>query len=37
MSRLVEVQRAYSSLTSIMGRTDELRRDAIRRLADVQS
>jgi flagellar basal-body rod protein FlgF len=37
MSRLVEVQRAYSSITSMMGRTDELRRDAIRRLADVQS
>jgi flagellar basal-body rod protein FlgF len=37
MSRLVEVQRAYSSVTSMMGRTDELRRDAIRRLADLQS
>lgn len=37
MSRLVEVQRAYSSISSMMGRTDELRRDAIRRLADLQS
>jgi flagellar basal-body rod protein FlgF len=37
MSRMVEVQRSYSSITSLMGRTDELRRDAIRRLADVQS
>jgi flagellar basal-body rod protein FlgF len=37
MSRMIEVQRAYSSITSLMGRTDELRRDAIRRLSDVQS
>ncbi len=37
MSRLVEVQRAYSSITGVLGRADELRRDAIRRLADLQS
>jgi flagellar basal-body rod protein FlgF len=37
MSRMVEVNRAYSSISSLMGRTDELRRDAIRRLSDVQS
>ncbi len=37
MSRMIEVQRAYSSITSLMGRADELRRDAIRRLSDVQS
>lgn len=37
MSRLVEVQRAYSSVTSMMGRMDEMRRDAIKRLSDVQS
>lgn len=35
MSRLVEVQRAYSSITGILGRADEMRRDAIRRLADL--
>lgn len=35
MSRLVEVQRAYSSITGVLGRADELRRDAIRRLADI--
>lgn len=35
MSRLVEVQRAYSSISSVLGRADELRRDAIRRLADL--
>jgi flagellar basal-body rod protein FlgF len=37
MSRLIEVQRAYASISSMVGRTDELRRDAIRRLADLQS
>jgi flagellar basal-body rod protein FlgF len=37
MSRMVEVQRAYASISSMIGRADELRRDAIRRLADVQS
>ncbi len=37
MSRMVEVQRAYSTISGIVSRTDELRRDAIRRLADVQS
>lgn len=35
MSRLVEVQRAYSSITGVLGRADEMRRDAIRRLADL--
>ena len=33
----VSVQRAYASISSMVGRTDELRRDAIRRLADLQS
>jgi flagellar basal-body rod protein FlgF len=37
MSRMVEVQRAYSSISSLMSRADELRRDAIRRLSDTQS
>jgi flagellar basal-body rod protein FlgF len=37
MSRMVEVQRAYASITSLLGRADELRRDAIRRLADTQA
>jgi flagellar basal-body rod protein FlgF len=37
MSRMIEVQRAYSSITGIVARADELRRDAIRRLSDVQS
>lgn len=37
MSRLVEVQRAYSSVTGMMSRIDEMRRDAIKRLSDVQS
>ncbi len=37
MSRMVEVQRAYSSITGMVSRIDEIRRDAIRRLADVQS
>jgi flagellar basal-body rod protein FlgF len=37
MSRLVEVNRAYSSISSLMSRAEDLRRDAIRRLADVQS
>ncbi len=37
MTRMVEVQRAYSTISSLMGRTDELRRDAIRRLSDVQA
>ena len=35
MSRLVEVQRAYSSIAGLIGRTDELRRTAIQRLAEV--
>jgi flagellar basal-body rod protein FlgF len=35
MSRLVEVQRAYSSIAGLMSRTDELRRTAIQRLAEV--
>jgi flagellar basal-body rod protein FlgF len=35
MSRLVEVQRAYASIAGLMSRTDELRRTAIQRLAEV--
>lgn len=37
MTRLVEVQRAYTSIAGMIGRIDELRRTAIQRLADVQS
>jgi flagellar basal-body rod protein FlgF len=35
MSRLVEVQRAYTSMAGLISRTDELRRTAIQRLAEV--
>ncbi len=35
MSRMVEVTRAYTSLANLMNRTDELRRNAINKLADV--
>lgn len=35
MSRLVEVNRAYTSIASMMSKQDELRRAAIQRLADV--
>jgi flagellar basal-body rod protein FlgF len=35
MSRLVEVQRAYASIAGLMSRTDDLRRTAIQRLAEV--
>jgi flagellar basal-body rod protein FlgF len=34
MSRLIEVNRSYSSIASMVGRIDELRRSAISRLAD---
>lgn len=37
MSRMVDVQRAYASITSMITRADEIKRDAIRRLSDVQS
>jgi flagellar basal-body rod protein FlgF len=37
MTRLIEVQRAYQSIAGIIGRTDEIRRNAIQKLADVQS
>jgi flagellar basal-body rod protein FlgF len=35
VSRLVEVQRAYTTIAGLISRTDELRRTAISRLADV--
>ena len=35
ISRLMEITRAYQSVTSLMQKTDELRRSAISRLADV--
>jgi flagellar basal-body rod protein FlgF len=35
MSRLVEVQRAYTTIAGLIARTDELRKTAIQRLADV--
>ncbi|MGL4727699.1 MAG: flagellar basal-body rod protein FlgF [Bosea sp. (in: a-proteobacteria)] len=35
MSRLVEVQRAYTSIAGLIARTDELRKTAIQRLAEV--
>ncbi len=35
MSRMIEVTRAYTSLSQLLNRTDELRRTAIERLADV--
>jgi flagellar basal-body rod protein FlgF len=34
MTRLIDVNRAYTSLSSMMARMDELRRTAISRLAD---
>ena len=37
MTRLVEVQRAYQTLSAMMGKTDELRAKAINRLADQQA
>jgi flagellar basal-body rod protein FlgF len=37
MSRLVELQRTYASIAGMISKTDELRRTAIQRLADVQS
>jgi flagellar basal-body rod protein FlgF len=35
MSRLIEVNRAYATLASMMQRTDDLRRSAIERLASI--
>ena len=35
MGRMIEVTRAYTNLASLMSRADELRRNAIERLADV--
>jgi flagellar basal-body rod protein FlgF len=35
MSRLIEVNRSYTSVAGMVGRIDELRRTAISRLADV--
>lgn len=37
MTRLMEVNRAYSSVAAIIGRMDELKRTAISRLADVSA
>jgi flagellar basal-body rod protein FlgF len=36
MSRLIDVQRAYTTISGLMTKTDELRRTAIARLADQQ-
>jgi hypothetical protein len=35
IGRMIEVTRAYTTLASLMNRTEELRRNAIERLADV--
>jgi flagellar basal-body rod protein FlgF len=37
ISRLMEVSRSYQNIASLMQRTDEMRRSAINRLADVNS
>ena len=37
ISRLMELSRAYQSISSLMQRTDEIRRGAINRLADVNN
>jgi flagellar basal-body rod protein FlgF len=37
ISRLMELSRAYQNVSSLMQRTDEIRRSAISRLADVQT
>jgi flagellar basal-body rod protein FlgF len=37
MARMIEISRAYSSVSQMMQRTDELRRTAIQRLADLQT
>ncbi len=34
---MIEVMRAYTSLTNLMTNTDELRRTAINKLADVSA
>ena len=34
MTRLMDVNRAYTNISSMIGRMDELRRTAISRLAD---
>ena len=37
MSRLVEVNRAYTSVSNMLSRLDEMKRSAISRLADVSA
>jgi len=37
MSRLIEISRAYQSVATMMGQTDQLRREAIQKLADVSA
>lgn len=37
MSRLIEVSRAYQTIAAMISRTDELRRTAIQKLADIPS
>ena len=37
ISRLMELSRAYQNVSSLMQRTDEIRRSAISRLADVNN
>jgi flagellar basal-body rod protein FlgF len=37
MSRLIDVNRSYTNIASMIGRMDELRRSAISRLADASA
>ena len=37
MARLIEINRAYSSLSSLIQRNDEIRKSAVERLADIPS
>jgi flagellar basal-body rod protein FlgF len=37
MNRLIEVNRAYTSVAGMLSRLDEMKRTAISRLADVSS
>ncbi len=37
MARMVEISRAYTSIAQMIQRTDDLRRTAIQRLADLQT
>jgi flagellar basal body rod protein FlgG len=37
MGRMIEVMRSYTSLANMMTKTDELRKTAINKLADVSA